>query len=158
MKPLGQRIQESPWLGWVLFFASALFIVLIGLITYSIIERRTEAQFAFTQPRDIDPLEPRPEVWGQTFPRQFGTYAQMADTTFRSKYYGSTRIDLLERNPRMAICSQAMASPRTTIRRAGTSTLFTMFGRPCEPEHPSGMTLVLNRPRAGRARARTYRA
>ena len=103
MKPLAHRIQESPWLGWVLFFATALVIILIGLITYSIIERRTEAQFAFTPPRELHPLEPRPEVWGQAFPRQFGTYTQMADTSFRSKYYGSTRIDLLERNPKMAI-------------------------------------------------------
>jgi nitrite reductase (cytochrome c-552) len=103
MKPLGTRIQESPWLGWVLFFTTALVIILIGLITYSVIERRTEAQFAFTPMTDIDPLEPRPEVWGQNFQRQFGTYAQMADTTFRSKYYGSTRIDLLERNPKLAI-------------------------------------------------------
>jgi len=103
MRPLSRRIQESPWLGWVLFFTTALFIVLIGLITYSIIERRTEAQFMFAPMTDIDPLEPRPEVWGQNFQRQFATYLQMADTTFRSKYYGSQRIDLLERNPRMAI-------------------------------------------------------
>jgi nitrite reductase (cytochrome c-552) len=103
MKPLQQRIAEQPWLGWVLFFISALVVVLIGLITYSIIERRTEAQYIFAPMTDISPYEPRPEVWGRNFQRQFNTYLQMADTSFRSKYYGSQRIDLLERNPRMAI-------------------------------------------------------
>lgn len=103
MRPLRDRIAERPWLGWVLFIVSALVVVGVALITYSVTERRTEAQFAFRPIMDIDPLEPRPEVWGEAYPRQFGTYLQMADTSFRSKYYGSQRIDLLERNPRLAI-------------------------------------------------------
>jgi len=103
MKPLSQRIIERPWLGWALFLATIGVVILIALITYSVVERRTEAQFAFAPLRDIDPLEPRPEVWGQQFQRQFNTYAQMADTSFRSKYYGSQRIDLLERSPAMAV-------------------------------------------------------
>jgi nitrite reductase (cytochrome c-552) len=103
MKTLGQAIVDRPWLGWLLFAASMFVVFLLGLLTYTIVERRTEAQFAFAPRVDIDPYEPRPDVWGQAFPRQLATYNAMADTSFRSKYYGSTRIDLLERNPSMAI-------------------------------------------------------
>lgn len=105
MKPLRQRIAEQPWLGWVLFLVSALFVVLIGLITYSIIERRIEAQLIFMPVADIDPYEPRPEVWGLNFPRQFDTYLQMADN-------GAGRISLLEQNPRLAVLFAGFAFAR----------------------------------------------
>jgi nitrite reductase (cytochrome c-552) len=103
MRTLGRAIQERPWIGWLLFLGTILIVFFLGLITYTIVERRTEAQFAFAPRVEIDPYEPRPDVWGQAFPRQLATYNAMADTSFRSKYYGSTRIDLLERNPRLAI-------------------------------------------------------
>lgn len=103
MKTIAETIQERPWVGWALFFGTMAAVFLLGLFTYTIVERRTEAQFAYIPLTDIDPLEPRPEVWGRSFPRQFSTYRQMADATFRSKHLGSQRRDLLEENPRMVI-------------------------------------------------------
>jgi nitrite reductase (cytochrome c-552) len=103
MESLSKTIQRKPWIGWVLFFATLLVVFLLGMLTYTIVERRTEAQFAYTPLTDIDPLEPRAEVWGRSFPRQFNTYQQMADTSFKSKHLGSYRRDLLEENPRLVI-------------------------------------------------------
>ena len=103
MKTLGKRIEEKPWIGWVVFLITVVVVFLAGLFTYTIVERRTEAQFVFQPVKDLHPLEPRLEVWGKAFPRQFNTYNQMADTTFRSEFLGSSRLDLLERNPRMVI-------------------------------------------------------
>jgi nitrite reductase (cytochrome c-552) len=103
MKTLGKKIEEKPWIGWIVFLLTIIIVFLAGLFTYSIVERRTEAQFVFQPAREIDALEPRIEKWGEAYPRQFNTYNQMADTTFVSEFLGSTRIDLLERNPRMVI-------------------------------------------------------
>jgi nitrite reductase (cytochrome c-552) len=103
MKTIGDRIKHRPWLGWVLFIATMIIVFLLGVLTYSIVERRTAGEFAYATTTDIDPLDPRAEAWGRYFPRQFNTYAQMTDTTFRSKYLGSQRRDLLDNNPRMVI-------------------------------------------------------
>lgn len=87
----------------MVFLLTAVVVFLAGLFTYTIVERRTEAQFIFQPARDLDEYEPRLEEWGKAFPRQFNTYNQMADTTFMSEFLGSSRVDLLERNPRMVI-------------------------------------------------------
>lgn len=112
MKTIGNRIQEKPWLGWVLFFSTMIIVFLLGMLTYTIIENRTAGQFAFVSTNTLDPLDPRAEAWGRYFPRQFNTYDQMADTTFRSKYLGSQRRDLLADNPKLVILFAGFAFSR----------------------------------------------
>lgn len=112
MKTITETIQVKPWVGWVLFFGTMAVVFALGMFTYTIVERRTEAQFVLSPPVGIDPLEPRPEVWGRFFPRQFNTYEQMADTSFRSKHLGSQRRDLLEENPRLVILFAGYAFSR----------------------------------------------
>lgn len=103
MKSIGNEIQRRPWLGWLLFFGTMIVVFLLGVLTYTIIENRTAGQFAFTSTTTLDPMDPRAEAWAKFFPRQFGTYSQMADTSFRSKHLGSQRRDLLDDNPRLVI-------------------------------------------------------
>jgi nitrite reductase (cytochrome c-552) len=103
MSTIAERIKEKPWIGWVLFISTMIVVFLLGLFTYTIMERQTEAQFAHIATTDLDPLDPRAEAWREFFPRQFDTYREMADTTFRSKYLGSYRKDLLEAHPQMVI-------------------------------------------------------
>lgn len=103
MSSISNSIQKRPWLGWLLFIGTMVVVFLLGVLTYTIIENRTAGQFAFVSSAQIDPLEPRAEAWGRFFPRQFNTYNQMADTTFRSKHLGSQRRDLLEDNPAFVI-------------------------------------------------------
>jgi nitrite reductase (cytochrome c-552) len=103
MKPISEQIKERPILAWVLFFATIAVVFLLGLLASSIIERRTEAQFAFVPQVQYDDLEPRIEVWGKNFPLQYESYSKTADTNFRSKYNGAAMLDMLEIDPRLVV-------------------------------------------------------
>lgn len=103
MKPIGELIKEKPWLGWVFFFGTMVIVFLLGLLASSIVERRAEAIFAYTPQVEHEQWEPRLEVWGMNFPRQYETYKQTADTTFKSKYYGAQKIDMLAEYPELVV-------------------------------------------------------
>ncbi len=103
MKPISEQIKNKPWLGWLLFFATIIVVFLLGLLASSIIERRTEALFTYTPEVEHGQYEPRNSVWGQNFPREYQTYKQTADTTFRSMQGGSAMVDMLEENPEFVI-------------------------------------------------------
>jgi nitrite reductase (cytochrome c-552) len=103
MKNLRTTINERPWIGWLLFAFTAVFIFLLGLLASSVMERRTEALYLNQQQVDIRPLEPRNEVWGINYPRQYQTYLETADTTFDSKYNASNDHDVLEDHPEMVV-------------------------------------------------------
>lgn len=99
-----KRITEGrPWLAWVLFFVTIIVVFLLGLLASSIIERRMEAVYVNTPSAEVSQFDPRNEVWGENFPRQFQSYYGTADTTFQSKYNGSVMIDMLERHPEMVV-------------------------------------------------------
>lgn len=103
MKPISELIKQKPWLGWLIFLGTIVIVFLLGLIASSIIERRAEAVFAYTPMVEHEKWEPRLEVWGKNFPRQYETYMQTADTTFVSKYNGARKIDMLAKAPEMVI-------------------------------------------------------
>ncbi|MDD2381318.1 MAG: ammonia-forming cytochrome c nitrite reductase [Mariniphaga sp.] len=95
--------EKRPWLAWVLFAATIVIVFLLGLLASTIVERRMEATFVNVPLVDIKSFEPRNEVWGQNFPRQFQSYYGTSDTTFRSKYNGNAMIDMLEEEPAMVV-------------------------------------------------------
>lgn len=103
MTSLRESIQTKPWLGWMLFFITALIVFGLGLLTSSIIERRTEAMFMDQKKIDIQPFEPRNVVWGQNYPKEYETYMSTRDTSFVSKYNGNAHIDQLEQFPDLVI-------------------------------------------------------
>ena len=103
MKPFQQSIKEKPWFGWILFALTVVIVFLLGLLASSIIERRAEAVFAYIPQITYSDFEPRSELWGENFPREYNSYLQTSDTGFRSKYNGSAMIDMLEESPRMVI-------------------------------------------------------
>ncbi|MFO8054332.1 MAG: ammonia-forming cytochrome c nitrite reductase subunit c552, partial [Bacteroidales bacterium] len=103
MKPIREHIKQKPWLGWALFFATLVVVFLLGLLASSIVERRSEAVFAYTPQVDHADWDPRSEVWGENFPQQYSRNQATRDTSFRSKYHGSAPRDMLEENPRMVI-------------------------------------------------------
>jgi nitrite reductase (cytochrome c-552) len=90
-------------LNWVTFAAIVVVVFLLGLLASSILERRAEAVYVNVPKQDILEFEPRNEVWGQNYPRQYQSYYQTSDTTFRSKYNGSAMIDMLEVDPRLVV-------------------------------------------------------
>jgi len=99
MKTISELVRHKPWLGWVLFLATLLLVFLVGLFGSSIIERRQEAALRFQLLKPIAEWEPRNEKWGENFPREYETYRQTLDTTFKSKYGGSVMRDLLKESP-----------------------------------------------------------
>jgi nitrite reductase (cytochrome c-552) len=78
-------------------------VFLLGLLASSIIERKSEAVYAYTPQVKIDQNDPRNEVWGQNFPKEFQSYYETADTSYRSKYNGNAMIDMLEVDPRLVV-------------------------------------------------------
>lgn len=103
MRPLREIISARPWIGWALFGATILVVFLLGLFAASIIQRRTEAVFAYKPEVNYPLWEPRNEVWGKVFPREYQSYLLTKDTSFVSKYNGSAMIDMLEVDPRMVV-------------------------------------------------------
>ena len=95
--------EKRPALAWLLFFATIIVVFLLGLLASSIVERRAEAAFVNVPKNKIAQFEPRNEVWGENYPREFQSYYGTADTTFRSKYNGNTMIDMLEEDPRLVV-------------------------------------------------------
>ena len=100
---ISKTIKSNPWVGWVLFAATAVVVFFLGLLTSSIIERRTEAVFVTVPKVKLAEYEPRNALWGQNYPRQYQSYIQTADTSFRSKYNGNATIDMLAIDPKMVI-------------------------------------------------------
>ncbi len=103
MKPITEIIKNKPIVGWVLFFATIFLVFVIGLLASSILERRAESVFVYTPQVEHGQFEPRNEVWGKNFPREYQSFLKTEDTTFRSKYNGSAAIDMLEEDPRLVV-------------------------------------------------------
>lgn len=96
-------ISRKPWVGWLLFLGTMVLVFLLGLLASRITERRAEAVFAYRPTVKIADVEPRNQVWGKNFPREFQSYMATADATFRSKYNGNAMIDMLEVDPRLVV-------------------------------------------------------
>jgi len=103
MKSLNDQIKNKPFLGWALFFSTVLVVFLLGMLASSVMERRSEALFAYTPVVKHSQFEPRNEVWGKNFPREYQSYMQTRDTSFQSMYNGNAPIDMLEVDPRLVI-------------------------------------------------------
>ncbi|MBX7150929.1 ammonia-forming cytochrome c nitrite reductase [bacterium] len=103
MKSIVQILQEKPKLAWLFFAATVVVVFLVGLLANSIMERRGEEKTLFQLVKPIADWEPRNEVWGENFPREFESYKATMDSTFRSKHGGAATRDMLEEYPNLVI-------------------------------------------------------
>ncbi len=103
MKSLQEIIKEKPKMAWLIFAGTVLVVFLIGLFASSIIERRSESFRTFQMVKEIADWEPRNEVWGENFPREYESYMKTKDTTFASKYGGSVTRDYLAESPELVV-------------------------------------------------------
>ncbi len=103
MKKISELVKEKPWFGWVLYIFTIFIVFLVGLLASNIIERRTEANLVMQVVTPISEWEPRNEIWGQNYPREFETYKNTLDTTFASKHGGSVKIDMLAKYPNLIV-------------------------------------------------------
>jgi nitrite reductase (cytochrome c-552) len=102
MKPIQEILKTKPWMAWVLFLGTVVVVFLLGLLASSIFERRNES-FTMQMIKPLADWEPRNEVWGENFPREFETFLKMQDTTFKSKYAGSSKVDYLKEYPELVV-------------------------------------------------------
>ncbi len=103
MNSFSNQIKQKPWKGWLLFLATLVIVFFLGLLASSIMERRSEAAYAFAPQVQYDQFEPRNNIWGKNFPKEYQSYKKTSDTIFRSKYNGSATIDMLEVDPRLVV-------------------------------------------------------
>ena len=103
MRPLREQIKQKPILGWIIFLGTVILVFLLGLLASSIVERRTEAVFAYKPQAKHSQFEPRNKVWGENFPKEYQSYLKTADTSLRTKYQGSATIDMLEEDLRLVV-------------------------------------------------------
>jgi len=96
-------ISKKPWAGWLLFLATAVVVFLLGMLASSIVERRSEAKYAYRPPTDLQPFESDNSVWGKFYPREYKSWLMTSDTSFRSKYAGNKPLDVLATDPEMAV-------------------------------------------------------
>ncbi len=102
MKSIVDIVEKKPWFGWALYLGTLLAVFAIGLLAASIFERRQES-FRVQQVSPIADWEPRNEVWGQNYPREYESYMRTSETNFKSKYAGSAETDYLAIHPEMVI-------------------------------------------------------
>jgi len=103
MKPISEIIKNKPWFGWAIFISTVIVVFLIGMFASSIIERRGESVYTLQMVKPISDWEPRNEVWGENFPREYESYLKTLDTNYASKHGGSVKIDYLEKYPELVI-------------------------------------------------------
>ncbi|WP_215225549.1 ammonia-forming cytochrome c nitrite reductase [Echinicola shivajiensis] len=88
---------------WILFTMTAVIVFLLAMLAYSIMDRKTEAKFAYVPKVDINDIEPRDSIWGLNFPRQYQSYMKTKDTSFHSMYNSSGHVAVLEEDPELVI-------------------------------------------------------
>ena len=88
---------------WLIFTVTIVTVFLLGILASSISNRKAESRFAYQPQVKIPDGEPRNEVWGKNFPRQYQSYARTSDTSFMSYQGGSKMRDMLEEDPRLVI-------------------------------------------------------
>ncbi len=95
--------EKRPWLAWMLFIITVIVVFLLGLLASTIVERRAEAVYVNVPKTNVNQFDPRNEVWGANYPREFQSYYGTADTSFRSKHNGNAMVDMLEEVPELVV-------------------------------------------------------
>jgi nitrite reductase (cytochrome c-552) len=88
---------------WILFGLTAMVVFLLAMLAYSIMDRKTEARFAYQPKVHIEGIEPRDSLWGLNYPRQYQSYMKTQDTTFRSMYNTSGFMDVIDEQPELIV-------------------------------------------------------
>lgn len=98
-----EKPKRKPWIYWAVFLSTMIVVFFLGLLASSITERRAEKENVVKPKVKLDNFEPRNELWGENYPRQYNSYMQTADTSFKSKYNGSANVDALEEFPALVV-------------------------------------------------------
>jgi len=91
------------WVGVVLAGLLAALIIVLGLLSVSIMERRWEAQRPILVAAEIGQWESDNAKWGQNYPRQYERYLKTQITDTKTLFGGSFPRDYLEEDPMQVI-------------------------------------------------------
>lgn len=95
--------KRASWINWALFFGTMVVVFLLGLLASSITQRKAESEYVYKPKVNLSEYEPRNDLWGENFPREYQSYLATADTSFHSEFNGNAVSDALGKNPRMVI-------------------------------------------------------
>ena len=97
-------MKNKSWQGWALFGGSMVVVFILGLLVSSLMERRAEVASVFNNTRNqfTDSIVAQNEKFAEDYPYEYETWSMTEDTTFQSKYNGSSAKDVLE-NPDIVI-------------------------------------------------------
>jgi len=98
-----QKLKRKAWMNWALFSGTMVLVFVLGLLASSITQRKAESEYVYKPKVRLAEYEPRNELWGENFPREYQTYLKTADTSFRSKFNGNGFTDALANDPRMVV-------------------------------------------------------
>ncbi|MDR1762792.1 MAG: ammonia-forming cytochrome c nitrite reductase [Dysgonamonadaceae bacterium] len=92
------------WQGWLLFVVVMAAVFGLGILAASITQRKAETASIFNNKKvEIKGIESRNEIFGENYPREYQTWLQTSDTTFRSMFQGNNSVDVLAERPNMVI-------------------------------------------------------
>lgn len=96
--------QLKRWQGWLLFGGSMVIVFVLGLLAASMLERRAEVVSIFNNRKTpMEGIVADNEKFASDFPREYETWKQTADTTFKSEFNSSNIVDVLAQRPNMVI-------------------------------------------------------
>lgn len=104
LRKFTEAIKRKPIIGWTLFFVVMIGVFLLGLLAASVTEHRSEIATLYNNKKiDIEGIEPRSEMWGENYPREYETWKKTANMDFKSKHLGNMEQDVLEKRPNMVV-------------------------------------------------------
>ena len=96
--------QLKRWQGWMLFGGSMVVVFILGLLVSSLLERRAEVVSIFNNRKvKMEGIVSENSKFASDFPREYETWKQTADTTFKSEFNSSQAVDVLAQRPNMVI-------------------------------------------------------
>lgn len=104
IKKLNAAIKKRPIIGWSIFIFVMIAVFLLGLLAASITERRAEIATLYSNKKiEIKGIEPKSEIWGINYPREYDTWKRTKEMDFKSKHNGNAPVDVLEQRPEMVV-------------------------------------------------------
>ena len=91
------------WAGALIIVLLAAVVVLLGILGFSIMEHRWEAQRPAIAVKPLDEWETDNEVWGENYPREYNTWLKTQIDTTKTKFGGAYPRDYLDDDPYQVI-------------------------------------------------------
>lgn len=135
---MSEHHKKGRGLSWFLFIVAIVGAFFIGMLAVEISERKEESVARLELLKEIPPDEPRNEIWGENFPREYESYMQTVKSDFKSLHGGSATTDYLHEFPELVVLwagygfskdynqgrghANAIIDIRNTLRTGGITT------------------------------------